>query len=162
MYVGFYESIAGDPKALLRDVFAFLNVGADVELTGFPVAERIQPGPAKELPLRWLLPNHLLRDRTAELEAFLGHAFSWSRRRSGETTPFHSGDSLPADLPAFRREWDDDYLSAVLDQEQAFRSASPVVEENHLGYRIVLCRGRLFAMAPSCSHRHPAEVGARK
>ena len=66
---------------------------------------------------------------------------------------------MPADLPAFRREWDDDYLSGVLDQEQAFRSARRVIEENHLGYRIVMHRGRLFALPPSCSHLHSSKVG---
>ena len=151
MYVGFYESIARDPTALLRDVFTFLNVRADVDLTGFPVAERILPGPAKELPpaLGSYL-NGLLRGRTAELEAFLRERFQLEPPPEWRTTPFPSGDSLPADLPAFRREWDDDYLSGVLDQEQAFRSARRVIEENHLGYRIVMHRGRLFALAPSC------------
>ncbi len=161
MYVGFYESIARDPTALLRDVFAFLNVRADVDLSGFPITERILPGPVKDLPpaLGSCL-NRLLRGRTAELAAFLQNRFQLEPPQEWRTTPLPTEDSLSANLPAFRREWDDDYLTDVLDLEHTFRSSGAVIEENHLGHRIVLHRGRLYALAPSCSHLHPSEIGA--
>src|SRR5262249_29659031 len=49
VFVDYYERIATAPEALLREVFAFLGVKADVALGGFPVHERILVGPAGRL-----------------------------------------------------------------------------------------------------------------
>ena len=52
LYVGFYESIASRPQALLRDLFAYLGVNPDVDLSAFPVSQRVLPGLPGDLPRR--------------------------------------------------------------------------------------------------------------
>lgn len=116
VYVGFYESIAAAPEALLRDVFAFLGVDPAIDLAGFPVGERILPGPAGELSCELRSALHRqLHERTADLAEFLAG-------RLGLTVPVEWAATLapPAEpaaaesVRAFARESDDDYLAGVL------------------------------------------------
>jgi hypothetical protein len=160
MYVGFYESIARDPTALLRDVFAFLNVRRDVDLTAFPITDRILPGPAKELsPGLGRFLHRLLHGRTVELEGFLKERFHLETPPEWRTARAPAGDLVSPALPAFCRDLDDDYLSGVLDQEHTFRSGCRSIEEDYLGYRIVFYRGRLYAFARFSCRLDPEEVG---
>jgi len=78
-YVDFYESVAHDPHKLLRNVFAFLGVTPDVDLSSFPLAEKIFSGLPGELSpsLRSCL-QQLHGERTRELAAFLGKQFGLS------------------------------------------------------------------------------------
>jgi hypothetical protein len=163
MYVGFYESIAAEPAALLRDIFAFLGVDPDVDLSAFPVSERILPGPPLELPARLdRFLHRLLHDRTAELAGFLRERFGLTAPAEWRSDPNPAADpsppEVPAHLPAFRCEFDDEYLSWVLDQPATFRSAYRLLEEDYLGYRVVYWRGRLFAVARSVAHIDPREA----
>ncbi len=47
-----------------------------------------------------------------------------------------------------------------MDQAHAFRSAHRLIVEDHLGYRIVFWRGRLYALAVASGPTHPADVEA--
>ncbi len=141
IHVGFYEDIAGRPAALLREVFSFLGVDPDVDLSAFPVRE---PHPARALELspgnreflHWLLDG-----RTAELAGFL-------KGRLGLEPPAGwGGPSGGAAGPRRSRGWDDRRLGRVLDQAATFRSAYRLAVEDWLGYRIVSWQGRLYAVA---------------
>src|SRR5262249_4365375 len=72
VFVGFSESIAERPPALLAEVFAFLGLDPGVDLSTFPVTERILAGPPGQLPPSlWRFLHGLLHRRSLELVAFL-------------------------------------------------------------------------------------------
>ncbi len=159
MFVGFYESIARDPAALLRDIFSFLGVNPDVDLSAFPLTERILPGPPGELsPHLGRFLHRLLHDRVVELAAFLEERF-------GLKTPpeWHAvldpTDGSFSDPLSIRGEFNDAELSRVLGQEATFPLAHRLLVEDHHGYRIVFHRGRLFAVARDAAHLNLHEAG---
>ncbi len=101
IYVGYFESIVHRPAALLGEVFAFLGVNPDLDLSAFPLWERILPGPTKELPSRlgsFLHP--LFRDRTRELAVFLRERFQLEPPPEWQAVPNAAGDDSPP--PVFR------------------------------------------------------------
>ena len=162
IYVGFYEAIGERPAALLREIFSFLGVDADVDLSAFPVTERILPGPSLELSagLRRFL-HGLLDGRTADLAGFL-------RRRLGLEPPAAWGGPLGCDPGAApsgrsngRKDFDDGRLSEILNRADSFRSAYRLVAEDYLGYRVASWRGRLFALARSLGSIDPRETDGR-
>ncbi|QJW98255.1 sulfotransferase domain-containing protein [Frigoriglobus tundricola] len=146
LYVGFYESIARRPEALLRDVFRFLGVDPDIDLSGFPVRERILAGPAGELPAD--LAPHLrgiLRGRTEELVDFLAAQFGLSAPPEWQATlagPVHA----PPDLPAFRMAADDGHLNRVLQMEEEFATGYRIVLTNYRGYDVAFYRSALYGV----------------
>src|SRR5262249_11248380 len=77
VYMGFYEAIARQPETLLRDLFGFLGVDPGVDLSSFPVRDRILTGLPGALtgPLEHSL-HHLLHDRTRQLVTFLREHFN--------------------------------------------------------------------------------------
>ena len=96
IYVGYFESIVHRPAALLGEVFAFLGVNPDLDLSAFPLWERILPGPTKELPSRlgsFLHP--LFRDRTRELAVFLRERFQLEPPPEWQAVPNAAGDDSP-------------------------------------------------------------------
>ncbi len=117
-YVGFYESIARDPSALLRDVFAFLGVTTRVDFSSFHVHTKILAGQDGELrpALRQTLLG-LFGQRTRELASFLRERLAlecppeWQQTL---TAPIPTDTGLPA---PFRHE-SEDYLSRVLEHEE--------------------------------------------
>jgi hypothetical protein len=152
IYVGFYESIARDPAGLLRDIFAFLGLDPDLDLSAFPLRERIQVGPPGELsPCLGRFLHRLLHGRSAELAAFLEQRLGlrppleW--RAILVPAPAGSPDDSFADLFSFPGEFDDAALSHVLWQEAMFPLAHRILVEDYHGYRIDFYRGRLFAVA---------------
>src|ERR1043166_1556420 len=94
MFVGFFEDIVQRPVALLREVFSFLGVDPDVDVSRYPVEERILPGPDGELSsqLEGAL-RHLLGGRTDDLVTFLHDTFSltpppaWQRTLGSGSEP---------------------------------------------------------------------------
>lgn len=145
MYVGFYECIASRPTELLRDVFRFLGVDPSVNLSGFPVTERVLAGPTDELP------DHLARDlrgllrgRTEELADFLRSRFGLGVPPEWRTT-LDGPVSAIEEPPAFR-SGGDDYPSAVMRQEESFAWAYRDVLAYYRGYAIVFYRGALYAV----------------
>src|SRR5215813_11373523 len=136
LYVGFYESIARQPETLLRDLFAFLGVNPAVDLSSFPIVERILPGLADALaPSLEPSLHQLLHRRTVELTCFLREHFNlepppeWhgileAREVKGDNAP------VPVAPEVFRREFDESYLCQVLEQEETFpEPPRPVVGE---------------------------------
>jgi hypothetical protein len=169
LYVGFYESIARQPKTLLRDLFRFLGVDPEVDLASFPVHEKILTGLPGALtpPLEQSL-HQLLYDRTGQLASFLREHFNlepppeWRRILEARE---EKGDPAPVGVTpeVFRREFDDAYLSRVLEQEETFPVGPRPVLDEYRGYNIVLHRRRMVAVEqsldPAClDHWRPAEV----
>ncbi len=148
MYVGFYETIAAQSAALLRDIFKFLGVDARVDLSAFPVGERILVGPPGDLPAELAPHLHgLLRDRTTALLSLL-------RERFGLTAPHEWLSALdqpaeqPTELPhAFRPDANDAYLAGVAELEETFPSSYRQVLSHYRGYDIAFYKGALYAVA---------------
>jgi hypothetical protein len=158
VYVGFYESIVREPETLLREVFAFLGARPDVDLSGFPVRERILAGRPGELTpaLRGHL-HRLLHARSAELATFL-------RDHLGLTPPPEWQPTLaPPDSPvavpaAFTRELDDDHLARVVAEEETFPSASRPILDAYRGFNVAFHRGLLYALCESLGRIDPADL----
>ena len=146
LYVGFYESIASRPDVLLRDIFRFLGVDPDLDLSGFPVRERVLAGPDGELPPD-LAPylRGILRGRTAELVDFLRSQFDLSAPPEWQATLTGPAEA-PPDLLAFRKDADDGYLGRVLQMEEAFATGYRIVLTNYRGYDVAFYRGTLYGV----------------
>jgi hypothetical protein len=160
IYIGFYESIASRPEALLREVFTFLGIRADVDLSVFPVRKRILPGPPGELSpsLRKSL-HRVLHDRTRELALFLRERLGLDLPPEWQQTLAPRADvtePLLGPAEVFGRDLDDDYLSGVLLQEESFATAWAPVLGMHRGYNLVFHRGLLYAL-----HRNLGDVQPR-
>jgi hypothetical protein len=152
MFIGFYESIAARPEALLREVFAFLGVSSDVELSAFPVRERVLPGLSADLsaPLTRLLQG-LLGPRTRELASFLRESLGLEPPPEWDVSLRPSEAGAAPVPPAFTHEFDDDYLARVLAQEEQFPSSPTPILEGYRGHDVVFYRGRFFALAEGIS-----------
>ena len=145
-YLGFFESIADDPRALLREVFAFLGVDADVDFSHFPIFEKVLPGLTGPLPTelgRFL--RRLLRDRTQELVSFLGHHFRLPPPPTWQPSLDARVPGREAGPPACFWELNDECLARLLEQER-WSEVARLVQENYNGYNIVLYRGRFYAL----------------
>jgi hypothetical protein len=159
-YAGFYESITERPEALLRDVFRFLGVAADVDLSAFPVRQRVLPGIAAEPSpsLRQTL-HQLLHERTVALARFLREQFdlvpppAWQDTLQRGTTPW---PSRPVPV-VFARALEDGCLARVLAAEKTFPSACRALPD-HRGYALYLRRGRYYALARSLPSFWPGDV----
>ncbi|MBI1913837.1 MAG: sulfotransferase domain-containing protein [Planctomycetes bacterium] len=169
LYVGFYESIARQPELLLRDLFRFLGVNPEVDLSSFPVREKILTGlPGKLTPSLERSLHQLLHNRTLQLASFLREHFNLEAPPEWRGTLESSGekeDHAPVSVSpeAFRREFDDGYLARVLEQEERFPAAPRPVLAEYRGYNIVFHRRRLVAVEhsldPACLDSWgPAEV----
>ncbi len=162
MYVGFFESIVSDPATLLRQLFGFLGVDPEVNLSSFPLFERILPGTGEKLtPSRARFLHRLWHDRTVELAALLDTHFDLKHPAEWQAilTPDHDhGSDAERPLPgpvSFHHECADRYLSSVVDQEQTFPSAYRPVLGNYFGYQLFFYRGELFALALSLGGSAP-------
>jgi hypothetical protein len=162
VYVGFYESLAGDPERLLRDVFAFLGLRDDVDLSAFPVRERIYAGlPGRLSPALHQALHRLLHNRSRELAAFLRDQFglvpppAWH-----ETLAPPDGPAGAPEPPAvFARDRDDSCIGGVLAQEETFPSAWAPVVEGYRGFNIVFHKGALYALEQSLGRIWPGDIG---
>ena len=52
LFVGFFEQISNDPRQLLRQVFAFLEVSTDVNWKDFPYGQVINKNPESPIPAK--------------------------------------------------------------------------------------------------------------
>jgi hypothetical protein len=155
MYVGFYESIAREPAALLRRVFAFLGADPLIDLSSFPLTERILAGSGEPLTApRARFLHRVWHHRTLELASFLQAHFGlrpppeWQAILSPAPDHERGEDGpVPGDVEAFRREFDDPYLASVAAQEASFPGARLLVEWDYRGYRIEFNRGEFVALA---------------
>jgi hypothetical protein len=160
VFIGFYESIAERPHALLRELFGFLGVEPNIDLDAFPVRERIMAGPPGELSagLRQFL-HGVLHRRSVALAGFL-------RERLGLEPPPAWRASLeppgivpcPPDPPAFRCALDDDYVAGVVAQEERFPSARCEVAADYRGYGIAYFQGVFAAQARELGPCRPEDL----
>jgi hypothetical protein len=158
MFIGFYESIAARPESLLRDLFAFLGVPADVDLAGFPLRERVLPGlPADLTPSLVRSLQQLLGGRSRELAAFLRESLGLEPPPEWEVSLRPADGESPQPEP-FAREFDDEYLARVLALEERFPSSPTPVLEGYRGHDIVYYRGRLFALAAEIADLRVNEI----
>jgi hypothetical protein len=152
VYVGFYESIAHRPEVLLRELFAFLGVDADVDLAGFQVAERVLAGQVGEMcPQLARFAQRLLSERTQDLANYLGEELDLTPPAEWSATlqlanGLQKGQELERPA-AFERACDDRYLAGLLEQAQMFSSVPLLIEEGYRGYNLIYYRGQLHAIA---------------
>lgn len=143
LYVGFYESIATRPAELLRDVFRFLGVDPNIDVSAFPLADRVLAGPPDELPEHLASDlRGLLRPRTAELVELL-------RDRFGLTVPGEWRNTLDGAAPAVEGPHlpaTDEALEATVRLEESFASAYRVVLAEYRRCAVVFYRGDLYAV----------------
>jgi hypothetical protein len=157
VYVGFYESIAGEPARLLRAIFDFLGVGRDVDLSAFPLHERILAGSGEQLaPALAHFLHRLWHDRTVELAAFLDTHFAlkppipWQSLLAPAVEPVASDLATQADAHSSALECADSHLYSVLAEEDSFPTAYRTLLADYFGYKIFFYRGGLFALSHSC------------
>jgi hypothetical protein len=122
-------------------------VDPDVDLAGFPLRERINPGGAGDLPpgLADFL-RRLLGPRTGELVAFLRGGFGLDPPPEWPAPAAEGAAPLP---PAFARWADDDYVASVGAREEGFPTTCREVRRNYRGFDLAYYRGRLLAVEPA-------------
>lgn len=148
MFVGFQETIAGDPAPLLRQILAFLGVDAELDLSAFPLRERFLEGSKEELSVSHKgILHRLWHRRSVALAAFLRAHFALQCPVEWQAilTPA-DGD---CSQPDFDRADDDRYLATVARQEAAFPLFCRDVLDDYQGYQIYFHRGELIALARS-------------
>jgi hypothetical protein len=142
LYLGFYESIVACPERLLRDIFVFLGVDPNVDFSSFRLGETILPGLTREIPPPFkTFLQHLLCDRAWELSSFLHKQFKLRLPPEWRDSLVTASNPLASVLS---RQVDDDYLSRLLEHEEAFPRR---ILEGYNGHDIILFRGRVYAFA---------------
>ena len=115
LYVGFYESIVTRPETLLREVFHFLGVDPELDLSGFPVQKHFLSGSTISLtPTLHARLHTLLHDRSMELARFLKNYFELEPPTEWNKTLLGSPEVDLRPAQAFLRENDDEYLTKVM------------------------------------------------
>lgn len=84
-FIGYFEDVSQRPRRLLKEVFEFIGVEADVDWEQFPYDARINPNPPAPIPSRYrAILESINRPRISALRARFGsRADSW----------FEEGDS---------------------------------------------------------------------
>jgi len=156
IYVDFYESVARDPRKLLRNVCKFLGVDQEVDLSAFPLAEKIFAGlPGKLSPSLRRSLQQLHCDRTRELAVFLREQFGLSLPSEWEANlapaaKISAGLAASAEAPPmmYPREFEEQDLAAVLEQGESYAPMPMPIVEAYRGYKIVLHRGQFLVLRP--------------
>jgi hypothetical protein len=166
LYVGFYESLAREPEALVRSVLRFLGADASLEMSAFPLFERILPGKPAPMPEQTARFAHrLFHGRSCELVEFLRERFGlapppeWEAVLRPPPVPDAGEPALPETPAAFLREWDDDYLRGVLAHEENFPTTQRVADLDYRGYEIVFQKGEFHALPLPGPEGRPEEAG---
>jgi hypothetical protein len=161
IFVGFYESIARDPEALLRDLLVFLGVRADIDLSTFPVGERILAGHAGRMSpgLRARL-HAIVHGRSRELVEFLKNQVGMEPPSEWQETLTPLADSNGVRPTVFEREFDDGFLAQVAAHEEAFPAPARMLTSNYRGFSIELHRGKLIALNESLGNVCVSDLGA--
>jgi hypothetical protein len=164
MYVGFYESLADAPETLLREILAFLGVNPDVDLSAFPLWERIMPGlPGEPPPAHAQALRRLHHCRTRELASFLRDHFGLQPPPAWEATlapdaAMTPGGCCPGQSSPAGSELDDRGLARLLRQE-ALAAEPRLVLGGYRGYDVVLYRGRCYALDRSLGWARLGQMG---
>ncbi len=156
MYVGFYESIGTRPVEMLQEIFAFLGTDADVDLSTFPVFQRILQGPPGELsPRLEETLRRLLYARTVETVEFLHEQFGRVPPPEWQRTLTPPKEKLVDPLPEpFRTKAQDAHLLRVLAQEERFHSSYRQIYVGYRGYDIAFYRRQLIATPQTIGPDH--------
>lgn len=152
IYVDFYESVIHDPLRLLRNVFEFLGVSQDVDLSTFPHAENILGGLPGELPpaLRPFL-RQLHGPRTRELASFLRQEFDlslpteWEAGRACDNACPETAGAAPPE--SVYRELDERQLAQVLWRGESLAPRPVPLVDDYRGYKLVFHRGRFLVLS---------------
>jgi hypothetical protein len=142
VFVGFFDSITGEPGTLLRRIFEFLGVDPNIDLLRFPIRERVLVGPEGEpSPALEQRLQNMFGSRTEELAGFLRTNFgltvptAWQRSLSGQSRePWPLGDL------------GDSELLRITGEEATFRTAYRELVLEYCGHDLVFYRGRLLAV----------------
>jgi hypothetical protein len=129
-----------------------------VDLSDFPVTERILPGPPRELTgdLRHCL-HGLLHRRTVELAAFLRDRLGLEPPPAWRATLEPVAGPEPAAAEAvFDRAGD--HLAALLAQEESYPTAQRAVASGYRGHAITFARGGAYAHAESLGRLWPDDL----
>ena len=166
VHIGFYESIVREPEVLMRQLFGFLGVNPDVDFGDFPVRDTIMQGLELEMKAdhRQFLQT-ILGERNRELVTYFKEQLNlvpppeWGEtlqsgsvaRAPGSGPPGPAAASLASSLAkatqVFRRAWDSDYLTEVLDMDPL--AELHVAHEGYKGYKIVHYRRQFYALGQS-------------
>lgn len=150
IHVGFFDSIVERPTDLLREIFSFLGVEPNVDLSGFPVAERILPGPPGNFsPDLEEYLRQLLGYRTEELARFLQENFALAVPPAWQRT---------LGTPRTLAEFDETDLVRITAQEETFRTAYRQLHLDYRGHDLVFYRSQLLAIPQSLGCTNPAPI----
>ncbi|MGA2253904.1 MAG: sulfotransferase domain-containing protein [Thermoguttaceae bacterium] len=169
IYIDFHESVAHDPHKLLRNVFAFLGVTPDVDLSAFPHAKKIFCGLPGELSpsLRRCL-EQLHGDRTRELASFLREQFGLSLPSEWEANLAPAGEvpgeerrtaSTEGPPMVFPREIAGQDLAAVLERGESLAPMPVSVLDAYRGYKFAFHRGQFLVLSPEFNLARLREMG---
>ena len=170
IYVDFYESVAHDPHKLLRNVFAFLGVTPDVDLSAFPHAEKIFCGlPRRAFAFAETLlaatarrpdaGTGILPPRAIRFEFAVGVGGE-SGRPTGNvpeeerSTSFGRGaaDGVPG-------EFEGQDLAAVIERGESLAPVPVSILDAYRGYKIVFHREQFLVLSPEFSLAQLREMG---
>ena len=161
IYVDFYESVSRDPHTLLRNVFAFLGVDQEVDLSAFPHAEKIFRGVPGELsPSLKRCLQQLHGARTRELASFLREQFGLSLPPEWEANLSAAGDvaeeedrrASGAGPPmVFPREFEGRSLAPVIRRGESLAPEPTPVLDAYREFKIVFHRERFLVLSPGFS-----------
>ncbi|HEY3789288.1 MAG TPA: sulfotransferase [Urbifossiella sp.] len=155
LFVGFFEDIITRPVELLKDVFSFLGVCPNVEMSHYPIRDKILAGPEGELsPALENDLRNLLGPRTRELTDYLREAFALTPPAAWQRT---LAKATPSSLlfPESRWDFTEVDLVRISAQEETFRTAYRQVHLDYRGHDLVFYRGRLMALPHSLGTHHP-------
>jgi hypothetical protein len=147
LFVGFFEQIVADPRSLLLDIFAFLGLQPEADLTGYPLHAKILEGASKQLPSAMRVHLHTLHaGRTRQLADYLQDTFQLS-------CPSEWSDSLTSNAGAqttprtalVEQKWEDDYLASLLELNPPVRPT--LIEEGFCAHNLIWHKGRFFALS---------------
>jgi hypothetical protein len=160
VYIGFYEDLARRPESLLRDLLAFLEVEANVDLSDYPVRERVFSGPPGSLsPTLEPSLRGLLAARSRETAAFVREHFGLQTPAEWQAALQTQGaEGRGSTHAVFQRDLDEEFLAKVLQHEgTSSRSQYPIVD-GYGGFNIVFYRERFYALAQCLGEVRLAEI----
>jgi len=138
--IDFTERSVESPQDVLTDVFRHLDVRTDVDFTFFPLHQRVLTGDQMEMPSD--IGDFLRRSLTKPV-SYLDDLL---RRHFSLGVPAKWGWQVE---PAAGRpsEQDDHDLTALLDRQFKHSHMPRLIEQQYLGFNIVMHRGRAHAIS---------------
>ena len=146
-HVRFIEGIQAAPQRVLLEAFEHLGITPSVDLSDFPLGERVFPGLPVPMPigLRAYL-FHAIQPGLVRLDALLGKHFGLSVPAEWRQAP---NESIPGDIarPPHFAPADDERLIQLLAQQLRHSHLPRLIEQDDQGYNVLFYRGRFHAVA---------------